>query len=162
MLPIVWKRELETNICIYLYLQKETGKTKTNKWYVVGGEIGMEWNFWALFKWSSLSIHRVSVPGSQWIPNWEGWSPLHKNGIVTYAHLLIYFKSSLDYLYYLIQCKCYLNNCKYNIVQFSRSVMSDSLRPHEPKLARPPCPSPTPRIHPNPCALSRWCHPNTT
>ena len=39
-------------------------------------------------------------------------------------------------------------------VQFSRSVVSDSLRPHEPQHARPPCPSPTPRIHPNSCPLS--------
>ena len=45
-----------------------------------------------------------------------------------------------------------------HIVQFSRSVVSDSLRPHEPQHARPPCPSPTPRVHPNPCPLSRWCH----
>ena len=37
--------------------------------------------------------------------------------------------------------------------------MSDSLRPHEPQHARPPCPSPTPGVHPNPCPLSRWCHP---
>ena len=44
-------------------------------------------------------------------------------------------------------------------VQFSCSVMSNSLRPHEPQHTRPPCPSPTPRIHPNPCPLSRWCHP---
>ena len=43
--------------------------------------------------------------------------------------------------------------------QFSCSVMSDSLRPHEPQHARPPCPSPTPRVHPNPCPLSQWCHP---
>ena len=42
-------------------------------------------------------------------------------------------------------------------VQFSRSVMSDSLRPHE-LQHRLPCPSPTPRVHPNPCPLSRWCH----
>ena len=40
-------------------------------------------------------------------------------------------------------------------VQFSRSVMSDSLRPHEPQHARLPCPSPTPRVHPNPCPSSR-------
>ena len=44
-------------------------------------------------------------------------------------------------------------------VQFSRSVMSDSLWPHESQHARPPCPSPTPGVHPNPCPLSRWCHP---
>ena len=44
-------------------------------------------------------------------------------------------------------------------VQFSRSVLSDSLRPHEPKHARPACLSPTPGVHPNPSPLSRWCHP---
>ena len=47
---------------------------------------------------------------------------------------------------------------KVSSVQFSRSVLSDSLRPHEPQHARPPCPSPTPRVHPNPCPLSRGCH----
>ena len=44
-------------------------------------------------------------------------------------------------------------------VQFSHSVMSDSLRFHESKHARPPCPSPTPRVHPNSCPSSWWCHP---
>ena len=44
-------------------------------------------------------------------------------------------------------------------VQFSHSVMSDSLRPHEPQHARPLCPSQTPRVHPNPCPLCQWCHP---
>ena len=43
--------------------------------------------------------------------------------------------------------------------QFSCSVVSDSLWPHELQHARPPCPSPTPRVHPNPCPLSWWCHP---
>ena len=37
--------------------------------------------------------------------------------------------------------------------------MSDSLRLHEPEHTRPPCPSPTPGVHPNPCPLSQWCHP---
>ena len=46
-----------------------------------------------------------------------------------------------------------------NSVQFSHSVMSDSWRPHEPQHARPPCPSPAPRVHPNPCLLIWWCHP---
>ena len=46
-----------------------------------------------------------------------------------------------------------------NSIQFSLSVMSDSLQPHEPQHARPPCPSPTPRVHLNPCPLNRWCHP---
>ena len=44
-------------------------------------------------------------------------------------------------------------------VQFSRSVVSDSLRPHESQHARPPCPSPTPGVHSNSCPSSQWCHP---
>ena len=47
----------------------------------------------------------------------------------------------------------------YISVQFSRSVVSNSLQPHELQHTRPPCPSPTPRVHPNPCPLSQWCHP---
>jgi len=44
-------------------------------------------------------------------------------------------------------------------VQFSCSVVSDSLWPHESQYARPPCPSPTPGVHPNSCASSRLCLP---
>ena len=44
-------------------------------------------------------------------------------------------------------------------VQFSHSVMSDSLQPHGLQHARPPCPSPTPGVYSNSCPLSRWCHP---
>ena len=44
-------------------------------------------------------------------------------------------------------------------IQFSRSVVSDSLRPHELQHARPPCPSPTPGVHSNSRPSSRWCHP---
>ena len=47
-------------------------------------------------------------------------------------------------------------------VQFCHSVLSDSLRPHESQYTRPPCPSSTPRVYPNPCPLSRWCHPTTS
>ena len=43
--------------------------------------------------------------------------------------------------------------------QFNRSVMSDSLWPHESQHARPPCPSPTSVVHSNSCPSSRWCHP---
>ena len=49
--------------------------------------------------------------------------------------------------------KCFLS------VQFSRSVMSDPLRPHGLQHTRPPYPSPTPEIYSNSCPLSRWCHP---
>ena len=55
--------------------------------------------------------------------------------------------------------KSYSNIYKFSSVQFSHSVVSNSLRPHEPQHTRPPCPSPTPRVHPNSCPLSGWCHP---
>jgi len=73
--------------------------------------------------------------------------------------------------------KTYLNKCmhlwklkcrkesyyiQFSSVQFSCSVMSDSLWTHELQHARPPCPSPTPGVHPNPCPLCRWCHPTTS
>ena len=51
-----------------------------------------------------------------------------------------------------------INSAALNIVEFSRSVMSDSLRPQGLQLTRPPCPSPTPRTCSNSCPLSQWCH----
>jgi len=49
----------------------------------------------------------------------------------------------------------YLKKEEFSSVQFNHSVMSDSLQPHELQHARPPCPSPSPRVHPNPCTSSR-------
>ena len=46
-----------------------------------------------------------------------------------------------------------------SVSQFSRSVVSDSLRPHESQHAKPPCPTPTPGVHRNICPMSQWCHP---
>ena len=48
---------------------------------------------------------------------------------------------------------------QFSSVQFSLSVMSSSLRPHESQHARPPCPSPTPGVHSNSRPSSQWCHP---
>ena len=48
---------------------------------------------------------------------------------------------------------------QFSSVQFSHSVMPDSLRPHESQHARPPCPSPTPRVHSDSRPSSQWCHP---
>ena len=47
----------------------------------------------------------------------------------------------------------------FSSVQFSRSVVSNCLQPHELQNARPPCSSPTPRVYPNLCPLSPWCRP---
>ena len=48
---------------------------------------------------------------------------------------------------------------RFSSVQFSHSVVSDSLQPHESQHARPSCPSPTPKVHSDSRPLSRWCHP---
>ena len=53
----------------------------------------------------------------------------------------------------------YFVNLTFSSVQCSCSVVSDSLRPHEPQHARPPSPSPIPGVYPNSCPLSWWCHP---
>ena len=74
---------------------------------------------------------RVCRPGSRWNPN--------------------------TYIFYKMRITMCLISYS-SIFQISCSVVSDSSRPHEPKHARPPCPSPTPGIYPNSCPLSRWCH----
>ena len=53
------------------------------------------------------------------------------------------------------------NNVSYSIQSVSQFILSvsDSLRPHESQHTRPPCPSPTPGVYPNPCPSSWWCHP---
>ena len=53
----------------------------------------------------------------------------------------------------------YMHSCLSSSVQFSCSVMSDSLWPHESQHTRPPCPSPTPGVYLNPSPSSQWCHP---
>ena len=83
--------------------------------------------------------------------------------VCTYTHIFFSFffkgfpggsddKESACYIHYFF---CFGTSS----VQFSSSVVSDFLRPHELQHARPPCPSPTPRVYPNPCPSSRWCHP---
>ena len=67
--------------------------------------------------------------------------------------------SNISFSCYLICLHCLKNSCSKVISQFSHSVVSDSLRPHELQHSRPPCPSPTPGVHSNSCPLSRWCHP---
>ena len=50
------------------------------------------------------------------------------------------------------------SSVQFSSIQFSRSIVSNSLQPHELQHIRPPCPSPTPRVHSNSCPSSRWCH----
>ena len=60
---------------------------------------------------------------------------------------------------YMCVCVCVCVYVYLSSIQFSHSVMSDSLWPHGPQHARPPCPSPTPRVYPNSCPLTWWFHP---
>ena len=71
-------------------------------------------------------------------------------------HFLFYLSLSLLIEIFLVFW--FKNKTLLSSVQFNRSVMSNSLRPHESEHARPPCPSSTP-VYPNSCPLSRWCHP---
>ena len=56
-------------------------------------------------------------------------------------------------------CSSHYECPQFSSVQFCRSVVSGSSQPHKSQHARPPCPTPTPRVYPNPCPSSHWCHP---
>jgi len=58
----------------------------------------------------------------------------------------------------MMNVKVEIENVVFSSVQFSRSVVSHSLQPHESQHARPPCPSPTPGVHPDLRPSSQWCH----
>ena len=90
-----------------------------------------------ILEWSAISFSR----GSFWLRDWTN--------IFCIGRQILYHWATREVQYLLS-------------VQFSHSVISDSLPPHEPQHARPLCPSPTPRVHPNPCPLSWWCHPTTS
>ena len=71
------------------------------------------------------------------------------------THGFIFSKTFNKYL-----CLGHYDSFKlYKVVQFSSSVVSNSLWPHGLQYTMPPCPSPTPRVHSNSCPLSQWCHP---
>ena len=71
-----------------------------------------------------------------------------------------YFVLAWSYLTPYLQEKLHKSISEWvSSVQFCHSVLSDSLRPHELQHATPPCPSPTPGVHTNPCPSSWWCHP---
>ena len=65
----------------------------------------------------------------------------------------------LPHIYFNLDISFLVLTPAFSSVQFSRSVVSDSLQPHGLQHARPPCPSPTLRVYSNSCPLSRWCHP---
>ena len=91
-------------------------------------------------------IHEVSLLSAEWAHNLKPW--LYIDSVVlSRLTVMLLIKSCLTF------------HPIFSSVQFSRSVVSDFLRPHESQHARPPCPSPTPGVHSNSSPSSRWCHP---
>ena len=98
---------------------------------------------------------------SEWLDLHHG---IHSTHLGTYIfsqnlHIVLY-----SYQQYISVPICphphrYVTSISFSSVQFSHSIMSDSLRPHELQHTRPSCSSPTPRVYSNSRALSRWCHP---
>ena len=98
-----------------------------------------------------MNITRWSTPKSDWLyslqPKMEKLYPVSKkqDWELTVAQIINSLLQNSD--------------LSWRKVPFSHSVVSDSLRPHESHHARPPCPSPTPRVHSDSCPSSQWCHP---
>ena len=79
--------------------------------------------------------------------------------IFTYTYIFIHTLCTHTLLWRKIRQRRGIMMCVW-LVQFSHSVMPNSLRPHESQHARPPCPSPTPGDHPNSCLSSQGCYPD--
>ena len=75
----------------------------------------------------------------------------------SWTQYLIFYTFSSQH--FIILSDVYKDDSEASSVQFSCSVVSDSLQPHELQHPRPPCPSPTPGVHSNSCPSSQWCHP---
>ena len=80
------------------------------------------------------------------------WTERHSTDLI-YDVLIMLLEYNRELMF------CLALKIEFSSVQFSCSVVSDSLQTHEPQHVRPPCPSPAPGIHPNQFPLSRWCHP---
>ena len=127
---------------------------------------------------SSWILWVNGIPMLIWPKWWENWSwsswYLIQTPKAQMTHLLLVtFETSFQTMLYLPLLDLWLlflcpmwgtpsitwPRWWFSSIQFSRSVVSDSLQPHESQHARPTCPSPTPRVYPNSCPSSQWCHP---
>ena len=104
---------------------------------------------------------KCSLPGSsvQGVSRWEYWLPCPPPGDLPDPGIEPTSPKSSALAGKLFATSATWEALKMDSVQFSRSVVSNSLRPHEAQHARPPCPSPTPRVHSDSRPSSRWCHP---
>ena len=124
---------------------------KSHSWYSLNLSLSL-WKTRVLFcpQWTKPSSSLGRFGGIEWTSNLPLWP---KYFYLIYPQSLLYFSTCSQCIK--IKSFIFLNSS----VQFSHSVMSDSLRPHESQHARSPCPSPTPGVYPNLCPSSQWCHP---
>ena len=101
---------------------------------------------------TELLISCLHKPASQWIGIYECLLCMRLIGGGQRGHYKRFFN-------YMLPTRGSLYFFSVHSVQFSHSVMSDSFQPHESQHARPPCPSPTPRVYPDSRPTSQWCHP---
>ena len=134
-------------------IAKKTQMYRTVFWTLAEGKGGIIWEsdietcILSYVKWitSPGSMHETGCSGLMHWDDPEGWDGERGGrGVQDGEHM--YTRGRFMSMYG-------------SSVQFSRSVMSDSSRPHELQHTRPPCPSPTPGVHPNSCPSSQWCHP---
>ena len=112
-----------------------------------------EWKFGL-----KLNTQKTNIMASGHITSWE----IHGETVETWETLFSWAPKSLQMVTAAMKLKagCSLEGKLWpTSVQFSRSVVSDSLRPHGLQHSGPPCPSPTPGVYSDSCPLSRWCHP---
>ena len=121
----------------------------------------------------SLSFYSCLETLDHWTIPWEGWSedPLTNLKEIWYtdgSSFVLDGKRRAEYAVAsnigAIEAKplppgLQLNSVQFSSVQFSRSVVSDSGRPHESQHSRPPCPSPAPGVYSDSRPSSQWCHP---
>ena len=109
----------------------------------------------------SLIFLSISLKNGSIYIHWVEWIRIHLLNKVKTSTIDFHFFINQLQNAYLSLSMCWLPSKvrMYVSVQFSRSVMSDSLRPHESQHSRPPCPSPTPGAYSNSRPLSWWCHP---
>ena len=117
--------------------------------------------------WASLIAQMVKNQPEMretWVQS-QGWEDPLEDGITTHSSILAW-RIPMDrrawwaIVHGVAKSRTWLSNeAQFSSVQFSHSVVSDSLWPDELQHTRPPCPSPTPGVHPSSCPSSRWCHP---
>ena len=129
--------------------------------------------------WGFVNSRKAALAFSKVVPRATGKAPadhsvflclsFYYQNFQTYTLLCKYTDSSIKNPQHLFGLDCLISqhctsvqsatgknvDCFQFFIQFSRSVLSNSLRPHEPQHERPPCPSPTHGVHPNPRPLSR-------